>query len=121
MGTRLFEGRTVLVFSGLVSVIAFALLWPGIVEYVTTGAVTLHWSRVVTGVFGFILVAQSAVAIVALRVLRIWRMQIDAVEVGRRAASLERRVTNLPGGASGGGGVLLPSRPHEEDLEPCPF
>jgi glycosyltransferase involved in cell wall biosynthesis len=35
-------------------------LWPGVVEYWTTGHVTLHWSRLIAGTFALLSAAQTA-------------------------------------------------------------
>jgi hypothetical protein len=44
---RLFGRRTALVTAALLFITAVAVSWPGVVEYVTTAHVHMHWSRVV--------------------------------------------------------------------------
>ncbi len=44
---RVFGRRAALVSSALLFAVAVAVCWPGIVEYVTTAHVQMHWSRVV--------------------------------------------------------------------------
>jgi hypothetical protein len=56
--------------------VAGVLLWPGIVEYVSAGTVSLHWSRVVVVAFGLLLVSQALVTSVLLRVLNIWKTPV---------------------------------------------
>lgn len=48
------------------------LIWPGIVEYVGTGTVTLHWSRVVVAAFGVFVVVQTALTRTLLWIARLW-------------------------------------------------
>lgn len=49
-----------------------ALVWPGLVEYVTTGHVTLHWSRVLVAAFGLLVAFQTALTAVLLRIATLW-------------------------------------------------
>lgn len=86
---RLFEGRRLAALAAVTLAASGWLLWPGAVEYVTSGAVTLHWSRVVTGLFGVVLVAQAFVIAVLLRVLAIWKTQTETRRDGERGRSLE--------------------------------
>jgi len=44
---RVFDRRAALVSSALLFAVAVAVCWPGIVEYVATAHVQMHWSRVV--------------------------------------------------------------------------
>jgi hypothetical protein len=48
---RLLNGPRLLVGAGLFAAVAMVLVRPGLVEYVQTRHVTLHWSRAVTAVF----------------------------------------------------------------------
>lgn len=59
------------------AVAAFALVWPGLTEYVRTGHVTLHWSRPVVSVF-LLQVSVSAVVYAVLhKVLDLWSSQLS--------------------------------------------
>ena len=71
---NLFEGWCLTVFVVTLIVAALVLLWPGIVEYLSSGTVSLHWSRVVVVAFGLLLASQALVTTVLLRVLNIWTM-----------------------------------------------
>ncbi len=62
-------------FVGVMSLVSFAILWPGLAEYATTRHVHMHWSRLVVGTFGLVVAAQGAVAGVLMRVLEIWTAQ----------------------------------------------
>jgi glycosyltransferase involved in cell wall biosynthesis len=55
--------------------LATFLLWPGIVELVTTGKVTLHWSRLLTGAFALFGVGHLLVFTVLFKVVSIWKEQ----------------------------------------------
>ncbi len=48
-------------------------LWPGIIEYASTGGVTLHWSRLLAGAFSLNCCLQTAVCSLLLKVLSVWR------------------------------------------------
>jgi len=56
---------------------AAVLLAPAAVEYVTTGHVTTHWSRIMVGAFGLLLAFHAGVTAVMLRVIEIWKRQLD--------------------------------------------
>lgn len=60
----LFVGRTLVAFVTASFMLALMLVWPGLWEYVGTGHVTLHWSRVMVGSFcllvGFIAFVTSS-------------------------------------------------------------
>ena len=51
-------------------------LWPGLVEYATTGGVTLHWSRLLAGALGLLSAFQCAVFAVLLRVVTVWQANV---------------------------------------------
>lgn len=72
---RLFEGWAIVGFVAIMSLISLAILWPGLMEYMTTRQVHMHWSRLVVGTFGLVVAAQGAVAAVLMRVLDIWKAQ----------------------------------------------
>jgi glycosyltransferase involved in cell wall biosynthesis len=64
-------------------------LWPGIVEYATTGGITLHWSRLLAGALGLLSAFQTAVFAVMMRVVTIWQqnaLQTPRPNVGVAAA-----------------------------------
>ncbi|MGD0898458.1 MAG: glycosyltransferase family 2 protein [Thermoguttaceae bacterium] len=54
---------------------AIGLLWPGIVEYVTSARCTLHWSRVVVGTFLLLAAFHALVTAVLIQLVRIWHYQ----------------------------------------------
>ena len=47
-------------------------LWPGIVEFLSTGHVTLHWSRLLAGAFSLFSVVEVAVFSILMKVIAIW-------------------------------------------------
>ena len=63
-------GITVLVL-GLVTLGLF-LLWPGIVEFVRTGHITLHWSRLLAGAFALFSAVQTVVFAILIESASIW-------------------------------------------------
>ena len=71
----IFTGRVLATLAGASVVISCWLVWPGIVQYFSTGHVEVHWSRVLVAAFGILLAAQALVTGVLLKVLEIWRTQ----------------------------------------------
>ncbi|MCR4412124.1 MAG: glycosyltransferase family 2 protein [Thermoguttaceae bacterium] len=76
LAAAFFAGRGVWALGAVLLAASALLLWPAVVQYATTGEVTLHWSRFMTAVFGLLLCAQSAVAGVLVRVVDLWRAQV---------------------------------------------
>jgi hypothetical protein len=88
LAARLFEGAP-LAFALIVVVSgSIALAWPGIVEYVTTAHITLHWSRIIVAAFGLLVAFQALVTAVLLRVVTLWMTQQAARASSLRAAAL---------------------------------
>jgi hypothetical protein len=75
---RIFSGKFLAVLTLSVAAISAVLVWQGIVQYLTTGHVEIHWSRVVVAAFGILLTSQALVTGVLLRVLEIWKAQGEA-------------------------------------------
>jgi glycosyltransferase involved in cell wall biosynthesis len=73
--THLFEGKTLVVFVIVSLAASLVLLAPGIIEFATTRRITLHWSRIIVGAFGLLLVFQTLVTAVLLRILALWEYQ----------------------------------------------
>lgn len=72
---KVFSGR-LLVSITIVAVVASVLLvWSGIVEYIVSGHVTIHWSRVVVAAFGMLMATQAVVTGLLLKVIDIWKVQ----------------------------------------------
>ncbi len=70
---RVFSTKPLLMITGSSTVIALCLVYQGIVELVTTGHVTIHWSRVIVSAFCVIVAAQSMLTVGLLRVIGLWR------------------------------------------------
>jgi MFS family permease len=66
-------------------------LWPGIVEYSTTGHVYLHWSRLLAGAFSLACGLQTAVFALLLKVVSVWKTQICDFE---RLAVVDKSASN---------------------------
>jgi hypothetical protein len=67
-----FRGYRLLFLIVLLTVVSAALVWPGVLEYVQTRQVTLHWSRVIVSAFGFLIAFQAAVTAILLRITTLW-------------------------------------------------
>jgi hypothetical protein len=70
---KLFGGKAFAAFQISTLALALFLLWPGIVEYLTTYRCTLHWSRVMVGTFLLLAAVQAAVTAAIIRLVAIWR------------------------------------------------
>jgi glycosyltransferase involved in cell wall biosynthesis len=92
---HLFEGKGLVAVIAAVTVTSLALLWPGIVEFVTTAHVSLHWSRLMAGTFGLLLVVHALITNVMIRILSLWQYQ-------RAEETLRLREQNLAGRGSAG-------------------
>jgi glycosyltransferase involved in cell wall biosynthesis len=55
---------------------AVALVWPGLIEYVRTGRVTIHWSRPVAAVFLLQVALVAVVQAVLLKIVDLWKGQL---------------------------------------------
>jgi glycosyltransferase involved in cell wall biosynthesis len=54
------------------------LVWPGLREYVASGHVTLHWSRVVACLFLYQLATTAVITAIQLNIIALWKTQIRA-------------------------------------------
>jgi hypothetical protein len=68
---------TVGILMGTLSAASLVLLWPGIVEFVGTGKVHMHWSRLIAGAFTVFSAAQTAVFALLMKVISIWQRERD--------------------------------------------
>jgi glycosyltransferase involved in cell wall biosynthesis len=80
------RGPQLIVVVGIFVLLGVGFLWPGLVEYVTTGKVYLHWSRLLAGAFSLLCAFQTSVFALLLKVLSVWRTQRDLLE-GRTVAA----------------------------------
>jgi glycosyltransferase involved in cell wall biosynthesis len=55
--------------------VAVLFLWPGIVQFVETGTVSLHWSRLLAGAFALLSVVHVVLFSVLFEVVAVWRDQ----------------------------------------------
>lgn len=82
------------VFGALVAVLLIAslvALWPGVVQLATTGAVVMHWSRLLAGAFLLFSAGQVLVFGVLLKVVTIWADQRARRDVYTFAPVAEER------------------------------
>jgi glycosyltransferase involved in cell wall biosynthesis len=75
LASHLFQGVPLAIFSVGTLIASVVLVWPAIVEYATTRQVTLHWSRIIVGAFGTLLVCQTVVTAVLLQLVALWKYQ----------------------------------------------
>jgi len=74
---------------GLAAVMVFLLtitlfsLWPGIVTYLGTDHVTLHWSRLLIGAFSLLSLVQTVIMALMIKVVSIWVFQRNPDEAIR--------------------------------------
>jgi glycosyltransferase involved in cell wall biosynthesis len=80
------RGRLLILMLGFFVALSVLFLWPGIVEYSTTGRVTLHWSRLLAGAFSLLSAFQIGVFALLLKILSVWRTQHDESEAQLTAA-----------------------------------
>ena len=70
---QLFSKPSLLAISALSVLVSTALVWPGVVEYLTTRHVTLHWSRVIVAAFGVLIATECVVTASLLRIVGLWK------------------------------------------------
>jgi hypothetical protein len=73
---RLLNRPRLVIFAALLAVAAVALVWPGLVEYVRTGHVTMHWSRALAAVSLLQIALVAVVYAVLQKVVDLWSGQI---------------------------------------------
>jgi hypothetical protein len=71
----LFQGKALVALTGIALLTAVAVLWPGIVEYLTSAHCTLHWSRLVVGAFALLTAFQALVTGVLIQLVNLWVYQ----------------------------------------------
>lgn len=93
--SRVFKGR--LLLSVLLAQIAVAagLLWPAISEFVSTGHINLHWSRLLAGAFVAFSVVQTAVFALLMKVVEIWKTQEKQRQLGSSQFVVRPSVSEL--------------------------
>jgi glycosyltransferase involved in cell wall biosynthesis len=69
---RLFDAAPLSTLVIITSAGSLALIWPAVVQFLSTGHVTLHWSRIIVAAFGFLLVFQALVTKVLLQIVDLW-------------------------------------------------
>jgi glycosyltransferase involved in cell wall biosynthesis len=108
LAAQLFEGKALVTVVFVATVASLVLLWPGIAEFVTTGHISLHWSRLMVGTFGLLLVVHALITNVMIRILSLWRYQ--RAEDERRVREHELAdLGSTVGAAAGSDEVLVES------------
>ncbi|WP_278445500.1 glycosyltransferase family 2 protein [Gimesia maris] len=81
--TSLFTGKPLVVIAGILTSLGVGFLWPGIVEFISSGKITLHWSRLIAGAFTLFTVLQISIFFVLMKVVEIWSVEQRFVEKNR--------------------------------------
>ena len=76
----LFTGKPLGVIVGLFTLLGIGFLWPGIIEFVSSGKITLHWSRLIAGAFTLFSVTQALIFFVLMQVVAIWSSEQRTVK-----------------------------------------
>jgi glycosyltransferase involved in cell wall biosynthesis len=71
----LLQGKILGFLIAALLVAALFFLWPGMIEWMTTGHVSMHWSRLLAGAFALFSIAHVVIFAVLFRVVAIWRVQ----------------------------------------------
>ena len=86
---RLLTRSHLLAGAALAVGVAIALVWPGVVEFVSTGHVTIHWSRPMAAVFLLQFALLAAIYAVLEKIVELWQEQLSYdTEDGRDAQYL---------------------------------
>jgi hypothetical protein len=92
----LLQGRILGILIATLLAVAVLFLWPGLVEFATTGHVSMHWSRLLAGAFALFSIAHVPIFAVLLRIVAIWKEQrLDRDQHGRWTQSSEPVSQNL--------------------------
>jgi glycosyltransferase involved in cell wall biosynthesis len=78
LAASLFGDRALAAFVAALIAGSLAMLWPGIVEFLTTAKISLHWSRLLVGIFGLFMAVQMLVTWVLIQVVNLWSYQAVA-------------------------------------------
>ena len=68
----LLSGYRAIVIMAVFVICSVGFLWPGLVQWVATGAVTMHWSRLLAGAFCLLSAFQIGVFVVMMKVVELW-------------------------------------------------
>jgi glycosyltransferase involved in cell wall biosynthesis len=77
---QLFTGWTLIFFVGVHLLVSAALVWSGAVQFLNTGHVDIHWSRVIVSAFGFLIAFIATVTGTLLQVIKV-RSRGEALEL----------------------------------------
>lgn len=73
---RLLNRRKSKLVAALAAAVAVVLVWPGLLQYVQTGHVTIHWSRPVAAVFMLQVALASLIHAVMRRIVDLWKSDL---------------------------------------------
>jgi hypothetical protein len=76
---RLLDGSRLVFIAFVACLVAVALVWPGLKDYVTTGHVTMHWSRPLVAVSLLQVAVLAVVYTILEKVVTLWSSQLTFV------------------------------------------
>jgi hypothetical protein len=71
----LFSGKSLLAIMLALLGMSIGFVWPGVIEYATTGQVSLHWSRLTAGALCLLSTLQMGIFALLIKVVSIWAYQ----------------------------------------------
>jgi glycosyltransferase involved in cell wall biosynthesis len=90
----LLRGWPLLMVLNILILMAIFFLWPGLVQYFTTGHTNLHWSRLLAGAFSLFSAVQTTAFALLSQVIAIWAESHEAISSVQEATSSEdKRLT----------------------------
>lgn len=85
-----FGGKPLGVLVGALALGSLVMLWPGLIEFARTGHVTMHWSRLLAGGFGLLMIVHTLITSVLLQVVALWKYERE--EAAREQAADEQLI-----------------------------
>jgi glycosyltransferase involved in cell wall biosynthesis len=79
----LLSPRNLVIGAIITTAASLFLVWPGLVQYLGTGHVSLHWSRAIVAVFLLQVMVCAVITSVLRSVIKLWRGQLDYVQRSR--------------------------------------
>lgn len=75
-----FQGPVILSLSVILLIVSVGFLWPGLVDFIGTGKVDMHWSRLLAGSFTLFCLFQVGIFFVLVKVVDVWKEQFISNE-----------------------------------------
>ncbi|HZZ78379.1 MAG TPA: glycosyltransferase family 2 protein, partial [Gemmataceae bacterium] len=78
LSDKLLSQRSLYGLSAFAVLSGSILVWPGVHQYIASGHVTLHWSRVIACLFLYQLAITAVITAIQLNIIALWKTQIRA-------------------------------------------